>query len=458
MSQSQSISRKKSSQPDEGSDDSSDQQRRPSRQLLAKSHLKHSKGSSSSTKLNKMVRIAPLHGLNDGSPSMASPKSTRFQRSKSTDNIYSHQEQKRIPVKSKSQTRIARHHHGVVMGPSKSAVVQEKRRSQPVLQLENDDSDESDHQDDDKEDSFEDTDDDNRAETPYAAPRDKYQPPMQPKAPAPPQISTETVVAIAGSEEPMSPPTAAVLPNSLPAPDITPVLEPEVVKSRFFDASKAPGYTTPFPVSSWVDLQRLSAGNSPTPEPHELPVSTTTRTQQKLWLQKQSIEHPPAIGSALQTSEQRRELDRISREYANIRNFCNPVVESLERIRSRRRGPTVPVPLKNAKRSDPYEGLNNSLPQRVNSLTATTVNETNSSLDRNENWKYVTSNTAASAAGVGSVTYLLNKMWTDGWKDPDLPEHIDTDSPSIQAQAQQVQQRMAAAQRQLKTNGGINLV
>jgi uncharacterized membrane protein YebE (DUF533 family) len=71
--------------------------------------------------------------------------------------------------------------------------------------------------------------------------------------------------------------------------------------------------------------------------------------------------------------------------------------------------------------------------------------------------KNITANTAGSAAGIGTVPYLLNKIWSEGWHDPDAPKQQRQEAPSIHAQAQQVHQKMIAAQ-QRQQNGIIRLV
>lgn len=68
-------------------------------------------------------------------------------------------------------------------------------------------------------------------------------------------------------------------------------------------------------------------------------VGTDSRTQQKLWLQREnSIQDlssqntsPDAVFLASNV-EVRREFERISREYTNVRRFSNPLADSLSRI------------------------------------------------------------------------------------------------------------------------------
>ena len=66
-----------------------------------------------------------------------------------------------------------------------------------------------------------------------------------------------------------------------------------------------------------------------------------SRTQQKLWLQREnsildlSAQNPTTDSIFLASNiEVKREFERISREYTNVRRFCNPLNESLIRISS----------------------------------------------------------------------------------------------------------------------------
>ncbi|CDO94916.1 unnamed protein product [Kluyveromyces dobzhanskii CBS 2104] len=68
-------------------------------------------------------------------------------------------------------------------------------------------------------------------------------------------------------------------------------------------------------------------------------VGTDSRTQQKLWLQRENSiqdltsQNPSADSVFLASNvEVRREFERISREYTNVRRFSNPLAESLSRI------------------------------------------------------------------------------------------------------------------------------
>ncbi|ANB14506.1 Tco89p [Sugiyamaella lignohabitans] len=370
---------------------------------------------------------------------------------------------------------------------------------------------------------YEDTDADDDDEPPatsqpkHISPTDSFKPLLHStNTPTPPQISTETVVAISGSEASTSGSSTTATPylsrttsNHLNSDSTG--SDPEVVRSRFLDTSYRSGESTPYPVASWVDLQRISsttnntssssavvdpvngkitngpadsgiasgsgAGNSTganrvaSETALDNPSLVTTRTQQKLWLQRQSIDHPPTPTSTMSlTSEQRRDFERITKEFINVRRYQSPIAEAVDRIRNRRQPQVSSVALQNRKKrpdtnnsSDPYSNLSQSLPKRVTSLSATTLNESNGFPTDNTNasntWKSVTTTTAASAANVGSVAYKLTKIWNEGWQDPDEPEPpAPQESPSIHSQAQQVQQQIAAAQRQIRSNAAIKLV
>ncbi|AOA60620.1 hypothetical protein PP7435_CHR1-0458 [Komagataella phaffii CBS 7435] len=64
-----------------------------------------------------------------------------------------------------------------------------------------------------------------------------------------------------------------------------------------------------------------------------------TRTQQKLWLQRESslrdVKMPvkqPQTNGFFSTSQFRTEFERYSKEYLNVRRYVNPVAESLKRL------------------------------------------------------------------------------------------------------------------------------
>lgn len=61
-----------------------------------------------------------------------------------------------------------------------------------------------------------------------------------------------------------------------------------------------------------------------------------TRTQQKLWLQRENslLDLPSASGNNSNNPQLRRDFERVSREYVNVRRFSNPCVESVKRVSS----------------------------------------------------------------------------------------------------------------------------
>ncbi|CDK28807.1 unnamed protein product [Kuraishia capsulata CBS 1993] len=67
--------------------------------------------------------------------------------------------------------------------------------------------------------------------------------------------------------------------------------------------------------------------------------SVETRTQQKLWLQRESALLPSSgdsstnlVGAYATNSQFRTEFEKFAREYLNVRRYVNPTVESLKRI------------------------------------------------------------------------------------------------------------------------------
>jgi len=63
-----------------------------------------------------------------------------------------------------------------------------------------------------------------------------------------------------------------------------------------------------------------------------------TRTQQKLWLQRENslLDLPSASGNNANNPQLRRDFERVSREFVNVRRFSNPCVESIKRVGSLR--------------------------------------------------------------------------------------------------------------------------
>lgn len=59
-----------------------------------------------------------------------------------------------------------------------------------------------------------------------------------------------------------------------------------------------------------------------------------TRTQQKLWLQRENslLDLPSASGNNSNNPQLRRDFERVSREFVNVRRFANPCLESVKRV------------------------------------------------------------------------------------------------------------------------------
>lgn len=227
----------------------------------------------------------------------------------------------------------------------------------------------------------------------------EWKPSILLQSPAPrPQLTTETVLAVSEMS-----PSNEVFPRSSGSNG-----SDSDMKSTFLDKS-----------ASSADLR-----------------TTTTRTQQKLWLQRDlnlpHQQHQSSLSSLLLTTEQRREFERISKEYQSVRNFYSPVVGSLERLKNDRfkigqNNNMIPKTRKGNKQSngsssnnnlsgssrsgsptssDYYSsGLSQSLPKRVSSLSATTLK---SPTTPSNTWH------AVSPTYSSNIAYLLNRMWMEG--------------------------------------------
>ncbi|RPB16885.1 hypothetical protein P167DRAFT_198045 [Morchella conica CCBAS932] len=90
------------------------------------------------------------------------------------------------------------------------------------------------------------------------------------------------------------------------------------------------------------------------PNPTLATTTVPSRTQQKLWLQRQSSQHeapqhvqnqnrmgPGSEWYALQPRAQ-KEFERVNREYLNTRRFKNPAAQSIERIRDKHAERRIP--------------------------------------------------------------------------------------------------------------------
>lgn len=193
----------------------------------------------------------------------------------------------------------------------------------------------------------------------------------------PPQVSTETVVALSDAS-----------PQPLGKADSSTDLH----QSQFFDKSDA----------SSPDA-RFSA----------------TRTQQKLWLQR-DLNFVSPSSSVILSSEQRRDLERIAKEYMSIKKYASPYLESLDRISIRQRQSHSSAIPKSGRPNDVSgSGLSQSLPKRVSSLSATTLNKQDL-------------NSPPPAASSTTISMLLNKLWLD---DGTADRSPSPQSISSQAQA-----------------------
>lgn len=130
-----------------------------------------------------------------------------------------------------------------------------------------------------------------------------------------------------------------------------------------------------------------------------------TRTQRRQLLkQKQPMAHREGEPHG----QERREFEIIWREYSACRAICNPVRASLERI------------------AQEVYGMPH-LQHRTNSLVATTMNQVND---------------LSSKLGPNpAATYVLNKIWQQGWQDPcdasdteDTPESAKSENVALQSQ------------------------
>uniref|UniRef100_A0A060T9V2 ARAD1C40480p n=1 Tax=Blastobotrys adeninivorans TaxID=409370 RepID=A0A060T9V2_BLAAD len=192
----------------------------------------------------------------------------------------------------------------------------------------------------------------------------------------PPQVSTETVVALSDAS-----------PQPLAKTDSSTDLQ----QSQFFDKSEA------------SPDARFSA----------------TRTQQKLWLQR-DLNFVSPSSSVILSSEQRRDLERIAKEYMSIKKYASPYLESLDRISIRQRQYHSSAIPKSGRLNDANgPGLSQSLPKRVSSLSATTLNKQDL-------------NSSSPSASSTNISLLLNKLWLD---DGTADRSPSPQSISSQAQA-----------------------
>lgn len=417
--------------------------------------------SQSSSRLVKSSRVGPLHNLDDQVTSPLTSDSNsesrnRFGRSKSSDSLASRRNDssRRIaPMSSvrmsRSQVRLPKHSPSTRL--SHISASKHHKMKHPVIQLDQEDTDEDEQENQRHSDSsYEDVAESVTSST--ATQKDEYKPFLLPNAPAPPKLSTETVVAIAGDNSPPKQQHVESMHN--------------LTGSNLFES--------PPKVTSWADLHRVSSrkSNEMTPSTHSSAMATTsptTRTQQRLWIQRQNMEEAMADNSTLVSPEKKREFERITKEYINVRKYTNPVIDSIDRIRNLRSDThMITMKLNNPKQrhsSADVEGLSQSLPKRISSLSATTLNsmaELNlEDNPYNDDWhKDITSNSAATAAAIGTIPYLLNKIWKEGWKDSSevLSASPSEGEQSISSQALQAQQQLNAGSRQRLQTPAMNRI
>lgn len=232
-------------------------------------------------------------------------------------------------------------------------------------------------------------------------------------------------------------------------------------------------------------IRRLPPTNSP----------SFTRTQQKLWLQRESMDHQsPDTAEQMNLVERKKEDERITKEYQNVIRYTSPLQDSLQRIR-RARGRNAP--LNNPKRSDAKAaeqrknalnrvsderlGLSQSLPKSSRlSLSETTITVphgmqgTSSKLSEEMRGHRKKSSASVLDSQInwfpqkdGSVFMLedhpaaLKRLWSITYEDPaEAAANQKADnygmkkdaSPSILAQAQQAQQQLLLAQKLQQQN------
>lgn len=451
---------------------------------------------------------------------------TTFKRSKSNENLATRRSQVRLaPLKQvKSHARISglkRASSGVsVIALDQQSADEKVRRKQPAATSNNrriskfhvpgDDEDDAD--------DYEDTDEDapasaaaDDAAAAAAAPtngenalkaksevtlRDDsdspgLQLPLHKSALAPPQISNETVVAVS------SPESAATEVPRFNEPHINGhVSSSSTPESLHGNANSGFAFKSIFDDnnnSSWVDLERMSKGSSlgsngsagSQSSPKSAKSGLTTRTQQRLWLQRQKSIDPDFSNSGLLdgqvnddrksyltmsgwslgehgvqlTTDQRKVIDRIGKELNSIRRFGSPLAEAVDRCRTLRKGvETVPL-LVPPKRSlitaeSASQGLSQSLPKRTTSLSATTLDKLADSANSGSPSSRKRTTNGVAAADMGAVPYLLSRMWSEGWQDKEEAKEEEESRSHNNSQTINSQAQVAAAHLQRPVAGG----
>lgn len=317
-----------------------------------------------------------------------------------------------------------------------------------------------------------------------------------PESPAQPQISNETVLAVAPGSSASMGDSGASSPGFESGSSST-----SVTKSHFLDygtgksASTSPVRSLRTGIASAPVLSRTqsSFGKLEDTSKRISPMNSAsfTRTQQKLWLQKHSMDQQ-AIESpeSMNYSERKKEDERITKEYQNVVRYANPLKDSIQRIyRARNRDTPINNPKRAAVRnaeqrktvqnrvSEDRLGLSQSLPKTTTlSLSETTITVpdglqgTSSKLadaksdnpKRRASSSILESQITWTAQKDGGAFQLSNfpsalfRLWTITFEDPlEAAENARAEqagvkkdgSPSILAQAQQAQQQMMMAQK-----------
>lgn len=193
-------------------------------------------------------------------------------------------------------------------------------------------------------------------------------PHTKPSGAAPPKVSVESVQASAQAPTKIRRITAHQngayvtpahsLPDSHEQPLTSRFIESSLGGSNSISpssAAKAYGLSPSYRenLSGPDKLVTVTAPTSPTPSSAPpTTVNVTSRTQQKLWLQRQSSQHEIPLHVASQTrpgsewyafqSRAQREFERVSREYLNTRRFKNPAVDSAGRIQDKQSERRIP--------------------------------------------------------------------------------------------------------------------
>ncbi|KAL0633479.1 hypothetical protein Q9L58_007586 [Maublancomyces gigas] len=193
-------------------------------------------------------------------------------------------------------------------------------------------------------------------------------PHTKPSGAAPPKVSVESVQASAQAPTKIRRITAQQNGAYVTPAHSLPDSHEQPLTSRFIDSSlgnsnsispssaaRAYGLSPSYRenLSGPDKLVTVTAPTSPTPP--SVPTTTvnvTSRTQQKLWLQRQSSQHEVPLQVASQTrpgsewyafqSRAQKEFERVNREYLNTRRFKNPAVDSAGRIQDKQSERRIP--------------------------------------------------------------------------------------------------------------------